>query len=138
MLRNIKAISMTVVLAAALCGPRTASAQSVVVTGTGDPTVDIPAVQGAVDQGGQVVLMGHFSFAAPANKPDGQTYNRMVTVSKQVAIWGRLTQTATSQRFRADSFPSSLQPQVNPLHFKDCASFARRSLRSGCLPPAGW
>src|SRR5690349_503382 len=41
----------------------------VVVHGTGDPRVDIPAVQAAVDQGGEVILTGHFSFDAPATKP---------------------------------------------------------------------
>lgn len=38
------------------------AAQSITVTGTGDPARDIPAVQAAVDQGGRVVLAGHFSF----------------------------------------------------------------------------
>jgi membrane-associated phospholipid phosphatase len=31
--------------------------------------VDVPAVQAAVDQGGDVILAGHFSFDAPATKP---------------------------------------------------------------------
>jgi hypothetical protein len=44
-------------------------AHSVVVHGTGDPRVDVPAVQAAVDQGGEVILAGHFSFDAPATKP---------------------------------------------------------------------
>src|SRR6516164_10231020 len=38
-----------------------AAAQTVVV-GTGNPDIDVPAVQAAVDQGGDVVLKGHFSF----------------------------------------------------------------------------
>ena len=40
-------------------------AAHVVVVGTGDPKLDVPAVQAAVDQGGHVVLRGHFSFDAP-------------------------------------------------------------------------
>src|ERR1700679_844212 len=32
----------------------------IVVTGTGDPNLDIPAVQAAVDRGGNVLLRGHF------------------------------------------------------------------------------
>jgi hypothetical protein len=40
-----------------------------VVVGTGDPAIDVPAVQVAVDQGGTVVLKGHFSFGAPPTKP---------------------------------------------------------------------
>ncbi len=43
----------------------TVAAQAVTVTGTGDPKVDIPAVQAAVDQGGPVALEGRFSFDAP-------------------------------------------------------------------------
>ncbi len=39
-----------------------AAAQAVVVVGTGDPTIDVPAVQAAVDEGGDVILKGHFSF----------------------------------------------------------------------------
>src|SRR5215469_7494600 len=66
----------------------TLAAQVVTVVGTGDPSVDIPAVQAAVDQGGNIVLTGLFSFDAPPTKPDGETYNRIVTVSKRVAIWG--------------------------------------------------
>src|SRR5689334_17341405 len=46
-----------------------APAHGVVVHGTGDPAVDVPAVQAAVDQGGDVSLVGHFSFDAPATKP---------------------------------------------------------------------
>ena len=43
----------------------TVAAQDVTVVGTGDPRVDVPAVQAAVDQGGRVILNGHFSFDAP-------------------------------------------------------------------------
>jgi len=66
-----------------------AAAQTVVV-GTGNPDIDVPAVQAAVDQGGDVVLKGHFSFdrsptipTAPAGSPPA-----MVLVSKAVAISG--------------------------------------------------
>src|SRR2546421_11443099 len=64
------------------------AAQPVVVTGTGDPNVDVPAVQAAVDQGGRVVLMGHFSFDRPPTKWIDHLYGRTVLVSKQVAISG--------------------------------------------------
>src|SRR5215469_5610986 len=66
-----------------------AAAQTVVV-GTGNPDIDVPAVQAAVDQGGDVVLKGHFSFdrspmipTNPAGEPPA-----MVLVSKAVAISG--------------------------------------------------
>jgi hypothetical protein len=88
MIQNAKAISMIVMLATAICTPAIVAAQPVVVVGTGDPNLDVPAVQDAVDQGGQVFLMGNFSFDMPPTKPDGATYNRMVTVSRQVVISG--------------------------------------------------
>ena len=46
-----------------------ALAQSTLVTGTGNPDVDIPAVQAAVNLGGEVVLSGHFSFDKPPTIP---------------------------------------------------------------------
>jgi hypothetical protein len=58
------------------------------VTGTGNPHLDVPAVQAAVDQGGSVVLRGHFSFHKPPNLPPGSIYKRMVTVSNEVTITG--------------------------------------------------
>src|SRR4051812_20290756 len=71
---------------AALAG--TAAAQPVVVTGTGDPDLDVPAVQAAVDQGGQVILKGHFSFDRAPTTPAGARYSRIITLSKGVAISG--------------------------------------------------
>lgn len=40
------------------------------VMGTGDPKVDVPAVQAAVVQGGRVVLKGNFSFDVPPRIPE--------------------------------------------------------------------
>jgi hypothetical protein len=67
--------------------------EPIVVVGTGDPGIDVPAVQAAVDQGGRVVLKGHFSFdrsptvGVPTSLagfyPDG-----MVLVSKAATISG--------------------------------------------------
>jgi hypothetical protein len=42
---------------------------NIIVVGTGDPAIDVPAVQAAVDHGGEIVLRGHFSFDAPGTKP---------------------------------------------------------------------
>jgi hypothetical protein len=42
---------------------------NIIVVGTGDPAIDVPAVQAAVDHGGQIVLRGRFSFDAPGTKP---------------------------------------------------------------------
>jgi hypothetical protein len=49
-------ITVTIALATS------ALAQATVVTGTGNPGVDVPAVQTAVNLGGEVVLSGHFSL----------------------------------------------------------------------------
>jgi hypothetical protein len=65
-----------------------AGVQPVVVAGTGDARLDVAAVQAAVDHGGRVILVGHFSFDISPTRPAGATYRRMVTVSKQVVISG--------------------------------------------------
>ena len=70
----------------AVTGP--ATAQPFMVVGTGNPDIDVPAVQAALDQGGSVVLVGHFSFDRPPTVPAGAIYSRMVTVSRRVVISG--------------------------------------------------
>jgi hypothetical protein len=70
----------------------TGATQTVVVA-SGDPTVDVPAVQAAVDQGGRVILNGHFSFDAPptvTEQPQGADMGPAgnVLISKTVAISG--------------------------------------------------
>lgn len=79
-------IAVTVVVALA----ERAAAQATFVVGTGDPDVDIPAVQAAVDQGGNVILEGHFSFDRPPTVPDSVAGLPPATVliSKAVAISG--------------------------------------------------
>ena len=64
------------------------AAQTVVV-GTGDPDIDIAAVQTAVDRGGSVVLRGHFSFDNPPARR-GALPDLMATilVSNEVTISG--------------------------------------------------
>src|SRR5215813_1512809 len=65
-----------------------AAAQTVVV-GTGNPDIDVPAVQAAVDLGGEVVLKGHFSFdRSPTIPTTPGSPPAMVLVSKAVAISG--------------------------------------------------
>ncbi|MBV9082982.1 MAG: right-handed parallel beta-helix repeat-containing protein, partial [Acidobacteriaceae bacterium] len=76
---------ITTMLALAL----SVAAQTVVV-GTGNPDVDVPAVQAAVDGGGEVLLRGHFSFDRPPTIPtalDGLP-PAMVLVSRTVSISG--------------------------------------------------
>ncbi len=68
----------------------TAASAEVRVVGTGNPDVDVPAVQDAVNQGGKVILQGHFSFdAAPTITPDLPGLPlATVLVSKAVTISG--------------------------------------------------
>jgi hypothetical protein len=80
--------NLAIVIVAALALARSIHAQPVVVTGTGDPNIDVPAVQAAVDQGSQVMLTGQFSFDRPPTTPSGETISRTVTLSKEVAISG--------------------------------------------------
>ena len=70
--------------------PHLAAEQAVVVVGTGDPAVDVPAVQAAVDQGGDVVLKGHFSFrrSPTVAVPLAGYPLATVLVSKAVTITG--------------------------------------------------
>lgn len=74
-------------------------AEPIVVVGTGDPTVDVPAVQYAVDQGGAVLLKGAFDFGThagnhiivPGRAFPNQDERGMSTVfiyQKDVVIWG--------------------------------------------------
>lgn len=77
-------------LAIVLAWAASAAAQTVVV-GTGDPNIDVPAVQAAVDQGGQVILKGHFSFNRAPTVPTATAFVgglATVLVSKAVAISG--------------------------------------------------
>ena len=67
----------------------TAVGQTVVV-GTGNPDIDIAAVQTAVDRGGAVTLQGRFSFDNP---PTGHLsmsdLRATILVSKDVTISGK-------------------------------------------------
>ena len=83
----------------------TLAAQPVVVAGTGDPNTDVPAVQAAVDHGGHLVLMGHFSFDKPPTTPGGKPYARMVTVSKTVVISGSLDQNGDMPTIEGGEWP---------------------------------
>jgi hypothetical protein len=72
------------------------SGQVMTVVGTNNAKVDIPTVQAAVNQGGHVVLKGHFSFAAPPTVSEQPSLFfsgaalGMVLVSKTVTISGAL------------------------------------------------
>jgi hypothetical protein len=87
--KNMKRIGVTLchLIFTAIAMGGSAAAQTLVV-GTGHPEVDVPAVQAAVDQGGEVVLNGHFSFDRSPTVPTGYGGFAMVRVSKAVVISG--------------------------------------------------
>jgi len=105
---SLAALSCAVSLVLAGCDPTTAPgpggsveawaarhSAAIVVMGTGDPAIDIPAVQSGVDQGGTVILKGHFSFTgtptqavAPLLVTGGYPAAAEVLVSKAVSIVG--------------------------------------------------
>jgi hypothetical protein len=119
-MNSFNRVLLSVIGSAALTA--TLSAQTVTVTGTGDPNLDVPAVQSAVDQGGSVALTGHFSFDRPPTTPAGATINRMVTVSKNVVISGSLDQNGDLPTIRGGDWPFLVDAQgaqvtIQGLHF---------------------
>src|SRR5437016_5811583 len=85
------------------------AAQTVVV-GTGDPDIDIAAVQAAVDRGGSVLLRGHFSFDNPPIRrgalPDLMA---MVLVSKEVTISGVLDERGEMTAIHGGEIPFAVE-----------------------------
>lgn len=101
---------------------RTAEAQSVTVSGTGSPDIDVQAVQAAVDQGGQVVLAGHFSFDQPPTTPNGSIYSRVITVSNDVVISGVRDASGAYTTIQGGNWPFFIdainsQVTIEKLHF---------------------
>jgi hypothetical protein len=87
----VKIMKRACAFAAILLAPALATAQPTVVVGTHNPAIDVPAVQAAVNQGGEVILKGRFSFdTAPTVHtalPRGYAH-AMVLISREVAISG--------------------------------------------------
>lgn len=75
--RTLRLLRTTLYVSLFFLLPCAAFAQAVIV-GQGNPSIDVPAVQAAVDQGGSVLLVGTFDF--------GDTGR--VVLSKDVAISG--------------------------------------------------
>src|SRR5215469_10058722 len=64
-----------------LCsGPFETGGYMAVVVGTNNPDVDVPAVQAAVNQPGDVILEGHFSFNRPPAIPTALAGYPLATV----------------------------------------------------------
>jgi hypothetical protein len=84
----MKAINRVLIAGIVASFAGTVAAQTV-VTGTGNPDIDIAAVQSAVDRGGSVELRGHFSFDnSPARRGELPDLMATVLVSKAVTISG--------------------------------------------------
>jgi hypothetical protein len=83
---NMNALNRMVMAGIAAAG---ILAAQTVVAGTGNPDIDIAAVQAAVEKGGSVVLKGHFSFDNPPGRR-GELPDLMATVliSNEVTISG--------------------------------------------------
>jgi hypothetical protein len=61
------------VMVTVAAGRPLAWAQAALVTG--NPAIDVPAIQAALDRGRQVILTGHFSFDVPPAIPSGRAFN---------------------------------------------------------------
>ena len=120
------------------------AAQAITVVGTGDPKVDVPAVQAAVDQGGRVILKGHFSFDAPptvAEQPSlfySGTALGTVLISKAVAISGTLDNQGGMTAIEAGSNPFYVQAPgaqvtIQGLHFVHPKALVIRVIAAGGL-----
>ena len=86
--RHIPRLILAVI---ATIAPATSATAQTIVVGTGNPDVDVPTVQAAVDQGGEIILQGHFSFNRPPTVPTATPFVgglATVLVSKPVAISG--------------------------------------------------
>src|SRR5581483_5145904 len=84
--------TIALLTAASIASATSALAQTTEVTGAGNPSVDVPAIQAAVNLGGEVVLRGHFSFDTPPTMPTALQVagfpEATVLISKAVSISG--------------------------------------------------
>ena len=118
----------------------TATAQDITVVGTGDSNVDAPAVQAAVDQGGRVVLKGHFSFDAPptaAEQPGGEPFGT-IRISKTVAISGTLDDQGQMTAIESGTDPFYVEApgahvSIKGLHFLHSQAHVIRVVAAGAL-----
>jgi hypothetical protein len=106
--------------AAVLVFAASAAAQQVItVTGTGDPKVDVPAVQAAVDKGGQVILEGRFSFDAPPTVPKPPSFQSSdlatILISKAVSVSGTLDDQGQLTAIVAGTIPFYVEAPGSPV-----------------------
>src|SRR5262245_5041778 len=118
-----------------------AAAQTVVV-GTGNPDIDVPAVQAAVDQGGDVVLKGHFSFdrspTIPTTPGSPQRWSWCRRQSPSLVHERARPMTVSSRVLTRERFRSMSRLRERRSPFRGCALSDRRGLRSVCMQLADW
>jgi hypothetical protein len=119
----ITVVTAVVVLAGTL------GAQAITVVGTGDPSLDIPAVQSAVDQGGRVILKGHFSFDAPPTVPEKGGGFGTILVSKSVVIAGAFDDQGEMARVEGGTNPLYVEAPgahitIQGLHLVNAKNYA--------------
>ena len=121
---NMQGVYRTIITGAAAVTAfaATLSAQ-IVVVGTGDPDIDIAAVQSAADRGGSILLRGHFSFDTPPTK-HGALAGLMATViiSKQVTISGTWDEHGDLTAIQGGEIPFAVEApgaevRIERLHF---------------------
>ncbi len=138
---NRSFISVVAVIAA--CAGNVA-AQAITLVATGDPGTDVPAVQAAVDQGGRVILQGHFSFDAPptaAEQPDGflgAPALGMIRISKTVAVSGALDDQEQMTAIEGGTNPFYVEApgahvSIERLHFLHAKGHVIRVVTAGGL-----
>jgi len=87
----------------------TAAAQTIVV-GTGNPNIDIPAVQNAVDRAGSIVLKGRFSFrGTPLMRGRLPELTATVLVSKSVDISGTFDERGEMTTIEGGEIPFAVE-----------------------------
>ena len=104
------------------------AAAQIIVVGTGDPDTDVKAVQAAVDQGGEVILKGHFSFNRPPMVRTATPFVgglATVLVSRAVAISG--AQDEDGEMRREDSEMATIEGGTTPFYVE--APGARVTIR---------
>jgi hypothetical protein len=89
------------------------------VVGTGNPEVDVAAVQAAVDRGGQILLQGHFSFSQPPTKSTRPTsfLPRLATVlvTKESVISGVRNSQGEMTTIEGGTWPFAVEAQGGPV-----------------------
>jgi hypothetical protein len=97
-----------------------AVAQATVVVGTGNPDIDVPVVQAALDQGGEVILKGHFSFERAPRIPTAWPGLPPATtlISKAVVISGTREDDGDLTTIEGGTIPFYVDAQGVPVTFQ--------------------